>query len=91
MPPVEAKEVKESKEAPKPKPSAAASPPKPKAAATGGGKKAKAVAKPLLETMVEDVVPRLTAYFEKERGVSDVEIQFADNQVFVMTLHVYSS
>ncbi|KAG0569552.1 hypothetical protein KC19_6G099100 [Ceratodon purpureus] len=73
-------EAKPSAEA-KPKPSAAASPPKPKVAAAGGAKKAKAVAKPLLETMVEDVVPRLTDYFQKERGVSDVEIQFADNQL----------
>lgn len=66
---------------PKPKPSAA----KPKAAAAGGAKKAaKAVVKSLLETMVEDVVPRLTAFFEKEKGVSDVDIEFADNQVFVL-------
>lgn len=67
---------------PKPKPSAAASSPKPKAAAAGGAKKAaKAVAKPLLETMVEDVIPRLTTFFEKEKGVSNVDIEFADNQL----------
>lgn len=66
-----------------PKPSVAASPPKPKVAAAGGAKKAaKAVAKPLPQTMAEDVIPELTAYFEKEKGVSDVEIQFDDNQVF---------
>nr|XP_024363508.1 uncharacterized protein LOC112276432 isoform X2 [Physcomitrium patens] len=73
-----------------PKPAAAASPPKPKVAAAGGAKKAaaggakkavKAVAKPLPETMLEDVIPRLTAYFEKEQGVSAVDIQFDDNQL----------
>jgi hypothetical protein len=74
---------------PKPKPSTAASSPKPKAAAAGGAKKAaKAVVKSLLETMVEDVVPRLTAFLEKEKGVSDVDIEFADNQVFVLAAGV---
>jgi hypothetical protein len=74
---------KDAEPKPSAKPSAAASPPKPKVAAAGGAKKAaKAVAKPLPETMVEDVIPNLTAYFEKEKGVSDVEIQFDDNQVF---------
>lgn len=62
-------------------PSVAASPPKPKAAAAGGKKAAKAVAKPLLETMVEDVIPQLTTFFKKEEGVSDVDLVFADNQV----------
>lgn len=62
-------------------PNVAASPPKPKAAAAGGKKAAKAVAKPLLETMVEDVIPQLTTFFKKEEGVSDVDLVFADNQV----------
>lgn len=64
-------------------PSVAASPPKPKAAAAGGKKAAKAVAKPLLETMVEDVIPQLTDFFKKEDGVSDVDLVFDDNQVYM--------
>jgi len=70
---------------PKPSEPAAASPPKPKVAAAGGAKKAaKAVAKPLPEAMAEDIIPKLTAYFENEKGISDVEILFDDNQVFEM-------
>lgn len=76
---------KEAEAKPSAKPSAAASPPTPKVAAAGGAKKAaKAVAKPLPEMMVEDIIPKLTAYFENEKGVSDVEIKFDDNQVFEM-------
>lgn len=84
-PPPAPKEAEpKSSDEPKPsdKPKAAASPPKPKVAAEGGAKKAaKAVAKPLPEAMAEDIVPKLTAYFEKEKGISDVEIKFDDNQL----------
>jgi len=89
---------KEAEPKPSDKPKVAGSPPKPKVAAAGGAKKAaKAVAKPLPEAMAEDIVPKLTAYFEKEKGISDVEIKFDDNQVFetmvagLSTLHFHTS
>ncbi|KAL3701722.1 hypothetical protein R1sor_019744 [Riccia sorocarpa] len=65
---------------PKPKPVAAAagdgSKPTPKAA-----KKAPAVKKSLEATMLEDVIPQLTATLEKEEGLLDLTITFEDNQL----------
>ncbi|KAL2649965.1 hypothetical protein R1flu_018093 [Riccia fluitans] len=66
---------------PKPKPAAAADDaekPTPKAAAA---KKPAAVTKSLEATMLEDVIPQLTATLEKEEGLTDLSITFEANQL----------